>query len=289
MRILGAARFVLVIGAVAILVGCNQTDFPKYNALGDLRILTVIADTPEANPGDTVTFTPVVSDLGGNGRELGYAVQACIDPGVGIGAVPACVNPDPTSLQTGTISISAGVSRTYTGPVASFSLTMPDAETLFANRSDADQYNGVAYLVFYSISVPDGPSVNSFLRVFITPGSKTPKNQNPVIASVDLNDVPVSGVIPVPTSSVNFRVTSPASSAETYQVMNTDGSFTTRTEELVTTWFVSDGLFDFIRTIGDSENSWAPPESRPANRGIVILVVTRDGRGGAAFQKLELN
>ena len=278
----------LIIAAVA-LAGCNQPDFPKYNKLGDLRILTVVASAPETNPGKTVTFTPVLSDLGGNGREINYSVKACIDPGVGIGAEPACDNPDPTSLQTGTVTIPAGASMTYAGPVASFSLTMPDAETLFANRSDADLFNGVAYLVFYSVSTADGSFVNSFVRVFISSDSKTQKNKNPILSSLDLNDVPVSGVIPIPTSPVNFRMTFPESSAETYQVLHNDGSYTTRTEELITTWFISDGSFDFSRTIVDSENSWTPPDSRPADRGMVIIAVTRDGRGGTGFLRIELN
>jgi hypothetical protein len=125
--------------------------------------------------------------------------------------------------------------------------------------------------------------------VFITPPDKSLKNGNPEITSIDLNDIPLSGVVPAPTSSANFRATSSAGSTETFQVMQRDGSFTTRTEELVNTWFVSDGTFDFIRTTGNSENSWTPPETKPAGRGMVILVVTRDGRGGAAVRKIEMN
>jgi hypothetical protein len=270
-------------------MGCNQPDFPKYNALGNLRILTVLTDLPEANPGDTVTFTPVLSDIGGQGRAINYSVHACIDPGLGIGAAPTCPSPDPGSIQSGTVTIPPGISQTYTGPVSSFSLTMPDADVLFANRSNVDLYNGVAYLVFYSVSVTDGSSVDSFLRVFVSSAGKAPKNNNPEITSIDLNDIPLSGVVPIPTSPVNFRATTPAGSAETYQVIQRDGSFSTRTEELVNTWFVSDGTFDFIRTIGNSENTWTPPETKPADRGMVILVVTRDGRGGAAIQKIEMN
>jgi hypothetical protein len=270
-------------------MGCNQPDFPKYNELGNLRILTVLADLPEANPGDTVSFTPILSDMGGQGRVINYSVHACIDPGLGIGAAPACPSPDPGSIQSGTVTIPPGASQTSTGPVTSFSLTMPDAGVVFANRSPFDLYNGVAYLVFYSISVTNGPSVDSFLRVFITPPDKSLKNGNPEITSIDLNDIPLSGVVPAPTSSANFRATSSAGSTETFQVMQRDGSFTTRTEELVNTWFVSDGTFDFIRTTGNSENSWTPPETKPAGRGMVILVVTRDGRGGAAVRKIEMN
>jgi hypothetical protein len=166
---------------------------------------------------------------------------------------------------------------------------MPDAGIIFANRSVVDQYNGVIYLVQYNISVPNGPAVNSFLRVFVSTIAKPQKNQNPSIDSLDLNDSPVSGSIPMPASDSNFRVVSPAGSSETYQVMQYDGSFLTRAEDILNTWFVSDGEFDYSRTLGSAENKWAPPESKPSDRGMVILVVTRDGRGGSAFQKIELN
>jgi len=285
-----ALRLILAVIAAAAMMQCgNEDNMPKYQALGGLRLLTIVVSAPEANPGDTVTFTPVLSDLNGQGRTINYAIQACVDPGVGIGAEPTCTTPDPASIQTGTVAIPAGASQTYTGPVTPFSLTMPDADTLFAGRSAADQYNGVIYLVQYNISVPNGPAINSFMRVFVSTTEKPEKNQNPTITSVDLNDSPLPDTIPMPASASNFRVISPASSSETYQVMQYDGSFLTRAEELLNTWFVSDGEFDYSRTIGSAENLWSPPESIPPYRGMVILVVTRDGRGGSAFRKIELN
>lgn len=284
------ARFVLAFIVAAVTTQCGKDDMPKYQALGDLRMLTIVVDKPEANPGDTVTFTPVLSDLNGSGRAINYIVQACIDPGIGVGADPVCKNPDPLSMQTGTVVIPAGASLTYTGPVTPFSLTMPDAATIFALRSPADRYNGVIYLVQYNISIPNGPSINSFLRIFVSDPTKLQKNQDPTIASVDLNDSPIlSSLIPMPTSASNFRVTTPLISLETYSVMQYDGSFLTRTEEMLNTWFISDGSIDYSRTIGNAENLWTPPGSKPAGRGMVFLVVTRDGRVGAAFHKIEMN
>jgi hypothetical protein len=273
-----------------MMASCTRDDLPKYQALGDLRILTILVDRPEVNSGETVSFTPVLSDLNGNGRSIDYVVQACIDPGIGNGADPVCTNSDPLSIQTltGTVTIPAGAGNTYTDMVSSFTLTIPDANTMFAGRSDADKYNGVIYLVQYNISVPNGPAINSFLRVFVSDATtKTQKNQNPSITSVDLNDSPIPDTIEM-TPSSNFRVISPLISSETYTVMQNDGSFLTRTEEMLNTWFVSDGAFDFNRTTGSTENLWTPPASKPSNRGMVILVVTRDGRGGSAVQKIDM-
>jgi hypothetical protein len=284
-----AARLIILLCLVIAIASCGSNNLPQYTALGDLRLLTIIADQPEVNPGTTVTFTPVLSDVNGQGRVINFAVQGCIDPGVGIGAEPVCVNPDPSSLLTGTVAIAPGASMTYTGPVSSFSLTMPDAATIFNGINSVDQYNGVAYLVFYTISVPNGPSVISFLRVTVSSSNKTQKNQNPVMSSVDINDSPVTGILPMPTSSVNLSVNYPPSSAETYSTMQPDGSFTAQTEELISTWFISDGSLDTYRTIGETEDSWTPPQPQPVGRGSVILVVTRDGRGGGAYQEVELN
>ncbi len=280
---------ITMITAILGLTACDRQEFPKYNVLGGLRVLTVIADKPEASPGDTVTFTPILSDVNGAGRTISYSVQACIDPGVGIGAEPVCTQPDPTSLQSGTVVLPAGVSQTFTGPVSSFTLTLPDAATMFVGRRNRDLFNGVAYLVFYNISVTGGPSVNSFVRVLISDAAKTPKNLNPSSPVIEMNTIPMNDQTTIPTTSVDFRAVSPSDSIETYQFMSPDGSFKTITEELVTTWFVSDGTFDLMRTLGSSETAWTPPDPAPAGRGMVILVVTRDGHGGTSFRKLEMH
>jgi len=102
---------------------------------------------------------------------------------------------------------------------------------------------------------------------------------------MDLNDSPGSGSIPMPAADSNFRVVSPASSSETYQVMQCDGSFLTRTEEMLNTWFVSDGSFDYSKTTGSTENVWGPPGSKP-----VLPWSSREtGVEGLHFRKIEMN
>ena len=274
--------------AAGLAAGCSPNNLPDYTVLSDLRVLALIADQPEVNPGTVVTFTPVVSDINGSGRTLNYTVGGCIDPGIGIGNTPTCTTPDPASVQSGTVTPVAGPSKTYTGAVTGFSVTMPVQGTVFAGRSTADQFNGVPYLIFYVLSVPGGPTVTTVKRVVISAVAKTPKNLNPVITSVDLNDNPAAASIATPLVHVNFRVSSPASSVENFQVQMPNGTFSPATETLVNTWFVSDAAFQYYRTVGNGENPWSPP-TLPTTRGMVILVVTRDGRGGEAFQKIDLD
>ena len=277
----------LVLGAM---LGCSKDNFSKYNQLGDLRVLALIVDQPEVSPGATVNITPVLSDMNGAGRALTYSVQTCIDPGIGIGATPVCPTPDSTNVRSGTVTIPAGSSQTYTDTVASFPVTTPDNQTILATRNPADQYNGVAYLVFYTVASSDGTaSVSSFVRVIVSRSNKTSKNQNPTITSINANDSPASSPLSMPTADTNFSVVSPASSVETYQTMTPSGDFKTQTETLINTWFSSDGTFDLQRNLGSTENSWSPPTSKPGSRGMVFMVITRDSHNGATYRKFELN
>jgi len=270
--------------------GCGTPNFPQYNVLGDLRIITIVPDQPEVNPGTTVNFTPVLSDMNGAGRTLNYAIQGCIDPGVGIGASPVCNPPDASSIQSGTVTIPVGTSQTYTGSVPSFALTMPSSSTIFANQSTQNQFNGIAYLIFYTLSVPNtSTSVNSFLRVVVSATTKTPKNQNPTMSSINMNDVATSSVFSMPTAATNFSAISPASASESYQTMNASGSLNASVEQLTDTWFISDGSFVYQWTNSNAENAWTPPSPKPTGRGMVMVVVVRDGRNGVAFQKIEMN
>ena len=271
--------------------GCSKKNFTDYNILGDLRVLTIIVDQPEVNPGTTVNLTPVLSDLQGAGRTLNFSVQTCIDPGLGNGVkVTSCANPDVVNTQSGTTTIPAGAGNTFTDAVAPFAVIVPAAPTIFASANPVQQFNGINYLVFYTLSIPGGgASVSSFVRVIVTAASKVTKNADPTITSVNLNDSPIASPITMPTVAGNLSVVSPAGASETYQVMRPDGSLLTLTETLVNTFFISDGSTQFQRTFGSDENLWTPPATKPSTRGGVVIVVTRDGRGGAGFQKIEMN
>ena len=273
-----------------ILSSCSKNNLPEYISLGDLRILTMIVDTPEINPGTAVNITPVISDLNGGGRSLNYNIYGCVDPGTGVGAAASCAHPDAATVSSGTIPAATSAASTYTGSVASFAIPASVTTSILLGRSAAQQYNGVAYLVFYELSVPGtATSVTAFVRIVVTTALKTTKNTNPVIQSIDMNDNAVGATTALPVGATNFRATSPDGSSETYFVQQKDGSQTSTQEQLITTWFISLGSFDFYRTLGNGENSWSPPASLPVGHGVVILAVTRDGRGGAAFQKVEFN
>ena len=173
-------RLILCAMALLFLPTCGTSTLPTYVQLGDLRILTLQAQSnqSEVNPGTSgVTIQPVVSDINGGGRTLTVTVQTCADPGISLGAPPQCANVDSTStssFSTTTLSVNS----TYTGLAPTVTVNVPASPTNYAAATTVEQYNGVAYLVFYTLSASDGTSVTAFKRIMVSSPSKVTKNLN---------------------------------------------------------------------------------------------------------------
>jgi hypothetical protein len=274
----------LILPFCFFVLGCQPDTLPKYVELGDLRILDISADTPEVNPGATVTLTPVISDIN-NAGALTFAWQACVDPGISYGANPTCEgNATATSVTTGAVAgLNAG--NTFTAAVGTLTVTVP--ATILALASTAVKYNGATYLVTYNVTNSLGYTVKAFKRILVSDPTKTTKNSNPTITQV-LADGTVIGTLTAG-QKVELSMDSPAGSQESFSVLNSDGSFTAQVETLQTTWFYSDGGTKFYRTLGADKNLFTAPETFPAARSSFIVAVLRDGRGGIAMQKLVIN
>jgi hypothetical protein len=285
-----------------LLTGCASGTLPDYNVLGGLRVLAMIADTPEVDPtgGPTVHITPVVSDLN-LGRTLSWAATGCIDPGVGYGAPPSCANvPGATSLGSGAVGPLDAAKHTTTGAAPPVTVTIPP--TILTGHTPVDQYNGVAYLVVYTLTATDSAgatqTVTAFKRIIASTPSKTPKNTNPTLSDVTTGSQSLSAYLSAlafPVAAGTSAVLGPAfgaGSAESYSQMNSDQTLSPVTEQLTTTWFISDGSITFYRTQNTDTNTWQPPQTQPTTsagqaRSVVLVVVTRDGRGGEAYLQLE--
>jgi len=169
------------IGFAFILAGCSPNQLPDYDLLKGLRVLAMPVDLPEVAPGAQVNITPVVSDIPGAGRTLSWKASGCVDPGVGIGAIPSCeLAADQASLGSGTVALSA---PSFTQALSSIAVTIP--ASILDHRLASDQYNGVAYLVTFDISAADGSKVSSFKRVIAS--NKATKNANPSIKWREFN------------------------------------------------------------------------------------------------------
>jgi hypothetical protein len=289
---------------LCLLSACSSGTLPDYNILGALRVISIQASPPEVDPSSSpsVTITPVVSDLN-QGRALSYTATGCIDPGVGYGAQPSCTGvPGAVSLGSGTIPPANldQANHTNTGTAPTFSVTIPS--TILATAPATTAFNGVAYLVVYTLIAAntDGSTsqVVSFKRVIASSAAKTPKNTNPTITGVNAGAQTLHAFInglTFPLAGGTTTMMGPAFSAdsvESYQQQNNDGSFSTLTETLTTTWFVSDGTTTFYRTTGLDTDTWTLPTAQPATasgtaRTPVVVVVTRDGRGGESFMQVD--
>jgi hypothetical protein len=272
--------------SIALFSSCTAKNFPDYNQLGDLRVLEIQSEPPEVSPGSSVLMTPLLSDLNGSGRALSYTAEACNDPGVGFGASPSCTGSASFTSIAGTpVSIPslAGAHNTYTGAAPSFSVTVPTG--IFSSISPLDQANGVAYLVVYHLVASDGARVDSFKRILVS--TRVSKGINPVIGGVQGSGVSLMTGSPLPVSSVDLVPQFTSGLGQPFTVTAADGSTSTTPDSLTTTWFISDGSTTYFRTIDAGSNSWTPPGAEPANRGIVLVAVSRNNHGGVGFFQIE--
>jgi len=264
-------------GISLMITSCSAKNLPEYTQLGGMRILALVADAPEVSPGSTVTITPVISDIAGAGRTLSYTAKACSDPGVAYGAEPNCENAsDVQSLASGTF---APASPRFTETAASFSVVVP--LTALALRGDREKYNGVAYLITYTLSNAAGESVRSFRRVIVS--SKSPKNQNPGTITW-LTTSTAAEMAALPAAEVTTSRLISGVGSEAYSYIDGNGATQNLSETLTTTWFTSDGTFSRYRTDGEDAINYAPPVTMPSSHATVVVLVVRDDRGGSSVK-----
>jgi hypothetical protein len=148
-------------------------------------------------------------------------------------------------------------------------------------RSPAQQYNGVAYIIEYILQNSRGEQVRAFKRLLVSTSSKISKNTNPDISNLLFNGI-VETNLPISTE-VAASLTYNGTPVETFQKMNSDTQLSNEVEELVTTWFITDGKLSYQRTIGVDSNKYEGPAVSPTGRPAYLIGVTRDGRGGSDY------
>jgi hypothetical protein len=269
--------------SILFLAGCSPDNLPKYDELTGLRILALVATSPEVDAGGSTTITPIVSDITET-TALSYEAVGC----VAITSVDTnCTgNPTTTILQNGTLNAGdMSAARSFTGSAASFTVTIPSAAVMFNQRNSQDQFNGVNYLVSYLLRNSRGESVQSFRRIVVSTRPAAEKNQNPVLNEVLANGTALTTTLPAGSSGISITPSFGAITTESYRVQTDAGSYRNENEELVTTWFVTDGTLKYSRSVSSEENIWTPPDSLPTGRDAFLIAVTRDGRGGIAFKR----
>lgn len=266
---------------------CSNDDLPDFNKIEGPRVLAIIADKPEANPGDTIMITPVISDLTAT-TGVQDSIQVCIDLGIAYGASATCEgNPTKVVVQSFRTLTLPGVGENWTGTADTASFSLPIDAVIFNQRSDQDKYNGVNYIVEYTLHSPSGVSTTAIKRIAVTEATKTSKNSNPVFTDILANNVsmvnlPVGSVVSLSNNLTN-------ASAESYSIKDDQGNLKNYTEELTVTWFITDGETKYYRSLVGGVNEYTGPGGAPTGRSAYILAVARDDRGGVIVVKRKLN
>lgn len=268
--------------SVLLLSGCMDNNLPKYDELTGLRVLALMASSPEVDAGGSTTITPIVSDITET-TALTYEAVGCLSV---TSADTGCTgNPTATALQNGTLNTGdMTAARSFTGSATAINVTVPATAVVFNQRSLQDQFNGVSYLVAYTIRNSRGDTVQSFRRILISTRPVSEKNQNPILNDVLANGVALTTTLPAG-QEVSITPSFGATVAESYRVQTDSGSFRTETEELITTWFITDGSLKYYRSVDTAENKFKAPDALPTTRDAFLIAITRDGRGGMAFKR----
>lgn len=249
-------------------LSCGDDDFRKVEKLETFRILGVKASLPEVTPGSSVDLRVLVSDFSGTEASVSGNYVTCIDPGISRGAKVSCS----TVLETNTFTINMNSldGRTGLGPVVN--VTVP--ADILIGRDSRDQFNGVGYIVIFSLTV-GGTNYTAFKRIIAT--NRGSLNTNPLGSTLLVN-----GLTPLQAPIDGDELSVTTSLPENYDLINVDGTQEARTEKFQVAWYTSSGEFSSSKTnvdetveyTGDTESS-------------LTLAVIRDERGGLDFVKVN--
>ncbi|MCK6547975.1 hypothetical protein L6R52_19145 [Myxococcota bacterium] len=308
--------------ASAGLAGCAD-DFDPFNELNSFRVLAVRADQNYLGAGESTAIVPLTFAPGteavtyawewcpvtaGQDREYTCAVtqaqlQQAVDQAIGPGVVTV------PPLELGTTS---SVSFSYDLPPALFqglcdALRQLDLPS-FVPTIDCEQHFPITVRL---VATQGAERVVAVKELRLLYDAAAPRNANPFLGELSyrLKDEPRSAAKVIdpaapPTLTrdreYTFSVAIPGEAAESYQTLPDSGMppLVTKREVLVTTWFVTGGETDSIRTTfidGEisleeaGENVVTTPKKvdyTPDTLGLVLVI--RDGRGGMDWLEREV-
>ncbi len=269
--------------ALSLLSSCGSSDDSRPHQLGKLRILAVVADKPEVQPGTTVQISPVVSFPDVASRTLTHEAWGCLDPGLSVGATPTCANAAdkvslmaPTALTLSAPNYTQSLSNIFSFAAPSDSLSAFDTVTA---------YNGESYIVEYIVRASTGEVANSIKRIRLTTKTLAEWNSNPSLTNIMSTSGSALSVLPTATTTLfpNY----PGASKQAYTLKNSSGNLVSSFESLTTSWYVTRGTFNFDRTDSANTNTFSPNGAGPTG-AVTMVVVLHDNRGGMVVTILSL-
>ncbi|MEQ1876231.1 MAG: hypothetical protein ABL958_06265 [Bdellovibrionia bacterium] len=251
-----------------LIAGCSE-EKSKYATVSKLRVVGLRTAVPEISPGGTISSVEaLVLDPDGNGRPLTYQWAGCMEP----------LLEHAFDCEGAADRVDLGTGATSVGGVIVIPPTALDALPPFR------AFNGINYLVVLKVDAGN-ESVKSFKRIVVS--TNPAKNSNPDIISLARNGTVLGS--PDAFVSGEFTLTSAlsAGSSENYTYMDAQGSQKAGTEDILLTWFHTEGDMKTSRTFGgDLDNQWKiDSKSRTT---ISLVVVIHDGRGGSDWVQVDL-
>ncbi len=255
----------------------------------DAQILAVVAEPPEAVPGDIVTFSALIPDP--TDRLEAVVWLACpftddAESGLPVCALdtagldPATASPEELA-ELGVIGFEPGFPPTWLIPED----TLEGAE---------DPLEGL-YATIQVIGLPSTDPTDTGLdladlelgykRLVVSEG--TTRNQNPIIASIEVDGVavtPGTRLVVDPHQKYTFELTLAEDAIETYVYVNDDGVSEERVEEPYVTWYATGGtLLESLTLYPYLDVEW---RAGPYGQAATVWAVIRDRRGGMGWIEL---
>lgn len=280
------------------LSSCVPELMERASTVDSPRVLAIIAEPPEAKPGDTVQFRVLVASPSGTITEP-QAYWAL------------CLTPKPPAEENAVAEACwARDYRPVGGPAASLDITIPeDACTLFGpaltsadvRPRDADRTGG--YYQPVRVAIPELAAFgfarircalpNAAAEVTLAYSERYRDNTNPAILAVDAfmegEDIGLDAV--PPGAALELRVKWDAAAKERFVVYDPNAqSLEEMDEEMRVSWFVTSGALSTDitgedTTGGTSTVTWTAPQ---AEGFVSIWIVLRDSRGGGDFLELPV-
>jgi hypothetical protein len=91
-----------------------------------------------------------------------------------------------------------------------------------------------------------------------------------------------------PTGKTEVVAEYSSSSTETYSIYDTSGALQSKKEEILTSYFITDGELDFPRATSRPV-TWTPPQAWPGQRAKALVTVRQDGHGSEAHLITRFN
>ena len=264
-----------------VLAACNVANFETFSQLGDLRIMAIVADTPEVDGNRTddvqVMLTPYISDIDAAGRKFVVTVVTCLDPGLSQGAMPRCAKPQIVAYpNANTFDTRRLAEDNYTGAMDAVTVTIANPKRQITARSEQQKYNGINYLVIFNL-VSGSTNLTAVKAITIT--TRQMLNSNPEIDTLSL-DHALATTTRTPTAlDISFTTTG---KQERYQEMAADGSVSSQSEAYFITWFYSTGKVKPSRVLLDQSASYTASADSDT-----LVAVVKDRRGGSDVRIMQ--